>query len=390
MSIRHNVQQIGKTDPLQLMLSFEKLRKKATELDHLKDFYAALEGIAEATDNEKKLLELTGSILNASEKDKEALTVAHEGFIDTIREAAKAAKDFTTNILFNIRSSKGRVIKLKVMHHEVTKASGHASVEMPLKALGVLRTSSAMVRSTTELKTRTKAFCTVANKTIDFFESIEKVVAKDFKKTVEELKSEPRSINPAIKEALIDSFTVNMPEAIKSTFVDTGNTIKEGYRIAQYYGTLGGHTLHVRFAKKFIGLSKQKVITAQALSEYLDTLTVDYELLESLDKTTNVTVNLTDVLDILDMVETMLEKIEKYSDSKKSFYSVYEYIQMQEYLKEDSQASSDALDIAKNTNELLSSDIPVVIDSYSKVLHGLLTTCYSMLLSGEWYEQKFI
>ena len=68
---------------------------------------------------------MAGDLLKADSDKSRNISLVQESLLDNIRDAAKQAKDFTTTLMFNIRSSKGRVTKLKVMHQEVTKASGH-------------------------------------------------------------------------------------------------------------------------------------------------------------------------------------------------------------------------------------------------------------------------
>lgn len=390
MATRFNIHKLGVNDTKSLRAAFEKLNKDSTHLDHLLDYYAALESIESPCSHEKQLLCLSAEMLHANGSKQDNLTIARESLLDSIRDAAKQAKDFANTLVFNIRSSKGRVTKLKVMHHEVAKASGHESVQMQLKALGVLRTSSSVVTNTSELKSRMKKFSTNVNTCLDIFDRLEKQVQTDFKKTALALKDKPQAIELHLKASLVDTFTEELPSKMKAVVSDVGNTVKEGYRINQYYSTLCGHTLHVKYAKRYTNLSKQKLISSQALAEYLDSLRIDYEMLEALDKQITVDVKLTDVLDLLDMSEELIDKIEKYNDSRKPFYTVYESLQISGLFNEDSQEASDAISITKNINQIVHSDIPAIVDSYSKILHSMLTSCYSMLLSSEWYEQKNI
>jgi hypothetical protein len=146
----------------------------------------------------------------------------------------------------------------------------------------------------------------------------------------------------------------------------------------------------VRYGKKYLNLSKQKTISAQLLCEYLESLRIDYEMMDALDKQQTIDVNLSDIIDLLDMSETLIDKIEEYNSSRKPFYTLYESLQFSGLFSEDDQATSDAINIVKNVNQLFHSDIPAIVDSYSKIVHAMLTTCYSMLLSSEWYEQKNI
>lgn len=390
MTTRFNIQKPQSNDVHVLRSSFERLRQSSQRLDNIHDYYAALESIDNPSSNEKLLLGLAGDLLKADSDKTKSITVAQEGLLDNIRDAAKQAKDFTTTLMFNIRSSKGRVTKLKVMHQEVTKASGHQEVQMLLKTLGVLRTSSGVVSNTNELKTRMKKFISNVNACLDLFGSLEKQVEKDFKKVAIALKENPKAIDMHLKEALVDSFISALPSKLVANVSDVGNTAKEGYRISQYYSTLSGHTLLVKYGKKYLNLSKQKNISAQLLCEYLESLQIDYEMLDGLDKQQTIDVNLSDIIDLLDMSETLIDKIEEYNSSRKPFYTLYESLQFSGLFSEDDQATSDAINIVKNVNQLFHSDIPAIVDSYSKIVHAMLTTCYSMLLSSEWYEQKNI
>ena len=390
MTTRFNIQKPQGNDVHVLRSSFERLRQSSQRLDNIHDYYAALESIDNPSSNEKLLLGLAGDLLKADSDKTKSITVAQEGLLDNIRDAAKQAKDFTTTLMFNIRSSKGRVTKLKVMHQEVTKASGHQEVQMLLKTLGVLRTSSGVVNSTGELKTRMKKFLANVNACLDVFDSLEKQVEKDFKKVAIALKENPKTVDTHLKEALVDSFISTLPSKLVANVSDVGNTAKEGYRISQYYSTLSGHTLVVRYGKKYLNLSKQKTISTQLFCEYLESLRIDYEMMDALDKQQTMDVNLSDIIDLLDMSETLIDKIEEYNTSRKPFYTLYESLQFSGLFSEDDQATSDAINIVKNVNQLFHGDIPAIVDSYSKIVHAMLTTCYSMLLSSEWYEQKNI
>ena len=390
MTTRFNIQKPQSNDVHVLRNSFERLRQSSQRLDNVHDYYVALESIDNPSSNEKLLLGLAGDLLKADSDKTKSITMAQEGLLDNIRDAAKQAKDFTTTLMFNIRSSKGRVTKLKVMHQEVTKASGHQEVQMLLKTLGVLRTSSGVVNNTSELKTRMKKFLANVNVCLDVFDSLEKQVEKDFKKVAIALKENPKTVDTHLKEALVDSFISTLPSKLVANVSDVGNTAKEGYRISQYYNTLSGHTLLVKYGKKYLNLSKQKTISAQLLCEYLESLRIDYEMMDALDKQQTMDVNLSDIIDLLDMSETLIDKIEEYNSSRKPFYTLYESLQFSGLFSEDDQATSDAINIVKNVNQLFHSDIPAIVDSYSKIVHAMLTTCYSMLLSSEWYEQKNI
>ena len=390
MTTRFNIQKPQSNDVHVLRSSFERLRQSSQRLDNVHDYYAALESIDNPSSNEKLLLSLAGDLLKADSDKTKSITMAQEGLLDNIRDAAKQAKDFTTTLMFNIRSSKGRVTKLKVMHQEVTKASGHQEVQMLLKTLGVLRTSSGVVNNTSELKTRMKKFIANVNVCLDLFGSLEKQVEKDFKKVAIALKENPKAIDAHLKEALVDSFISILPSKLEANVSDVGNTAKEGYRISQYYNTLSGHTLLVKYGKKYLNLSKQKTISAQLLCEYLESLRIDYEMMDALDKQQTMDVKLSDIIDLLDMSEALIDKIEEYNSSRKPFYTLYESLQFSGLFSEDDQATSDAINIVKNVNQLFHSDIPAIVDSYSKIVHAMLTTCYSMLLSSEWYEQKNI
>ena len=390
MTTRFNIHKLESNDVHVLRSSFERLRQSSQRLDNVHDYYAALESIDNPSSNEKLLLDLAGDLLKADSDKTKSITMAQEGLLDNIRDAAKQAKDFTTTLMFNIRSSKGRVTKLKVMHQEVTKASGHQEVQMLLKTLGVLRTSSGVVNNTSELKTRMKKFIANVNVCLDLFGSLEKQVEKDFKKVAIALKENPKAIDAHLKEALVDSFISILPSKLVANVSDVGNTAKEGYRISQYYNTLSGHTLLVKYGKKYLNLSKQKTISAQLLCEYLESLRIDYEMMDALDKQQTMDVKLSDIVDLLDMSETLIDKIEEYNSSRKPFYTSYESLQFGGLFSEDDQATSDAINIVKNVNQLFHSDIPAIVDSYSKIVHAMLTTCYSMLLSSEWYEQKNI
>lgn len=390
MTTRFNIQKPQSNDVHVLRSSFERLRQSSQRLDNVHDYYAALESIDNPSSNEKLLLGLAGDLLKTDSDKTKSIALAQEGLLDNIRDAAKQAKDFTTTLMFNIRSSKGRVTKLKVMHQEVTKASGHQEVQMLLKTLGVLRTSSGVVNNTSELKTRMKKFIANVNVCLDLFGSLEKQVEKDFKKVAIALKENPKAIDAHLKEALVDSFISILPGELVANVSDVGNTAKEGYRISQYYNTLSGHTLLVRYGKKYLNLSKQKTISAQLLCEYLESLRIDYEMLDALDKQQTIDVKLSDIVDLLDMSEALIDRIEEYNSSRKPFYTLYESLQFSGLFSEDDQATSDAINIVKNVNQLFHSDIPAIVDSYSKIVHAMLTTCYSMLLSSEWYEQKNI
>ena len=390
MTTRFNIQKPQSNDVHVLRSSFERLRQSSQRLDNVHDYYAALESIDNPSSNEKLLLSLAGDLLKADSDKTKSITMAQEGLLDNIRDAAKQAKDFTTTLMFNIRSSKGRVTKLKVMHQEVTKASGHQEVQMLLKTLGVLRTSSGVVNNTSELKTRMKKFIANVNVCLDLFGSLEKQVEKDFKKVAIALKENPKAIDAHLKEALVDSFISILPSKLEANVSDVGNTAKEGYRISQYYNTLSGHTLLVKYGKKYLNLSKQKTISAQLLCEYLESLRIDYEMMDALDKQQTIDVKLSDIVDLLDMSEALIDRIEEYNSSRKPFYTLYESLQFSGLFSEDDQATSDAINIVKNVNQLFHSDIPAIVDSYSKIVHAMLTTCYSMLLSSEWYEQKNI
>ena len=390
MTTRFNIQKPQGNDVHVLRSSFERLRQSSQRLDNVNDYYAALESIDNPTSNEKLLLSLAGDLLKADSDKTKSITMAQEGLLDNIRDAAKQAKDFTTTLMFNIRSSKGRVTKLKVMQQEVTKASGHQEVQMLLKTLGVLRTSSGVVNNTNELKTRMKKFLANVNVCLDVFDSLEKQVEKDFKKVAIALKENPKTVDTHLKEALVDSFISTLPSKLMANVSDVGNTAKEGYRISQYYSTLSGHTLVVRYGKKYLNLSKQKTISTQLFCEYLESLRIDYEMMDALDKQQTMDVNLSDIIDLLDMSETLVDKIEEYNSSRKPFYTLYESLQFSGLFSEDDQATSDAINIVKNVNQLFHSDIPAIVDSYSKIVHAMLTTCYSMLLSSEWSEQKNI
>lgn len=390
MTTRFNIQKPQSNDVHVLRSSFERLRQSSQRLDNVHDYYAALESIDNPSSNEKLLLGLAGDLLKTDSDKTKSIALAQEGLLDNIRDAAKQAKDFTTTLMFNIRSSKGRVTKLKVMHQEVTKASGHQEVQMLLKTLGVLRTSSGVVNNTSELKTRMKKFIANVNVCLDVFDSLEKQVEKDFKKVAIALKENPKAIDAHLKEALVDSFISILPGELVANVSDVGNTAKEGYRISQYYNTLSGHTLLVRYGKKYLNLSKQKTISAQLLCEYLESLRIDYEMLDALDKQQTIDVKLSDIVDLLDMSEALIDRIEEYNSSRKPFYTLYESLQFSGLFSEDDQATSDAINIVKNVNQLFHSDIPAIVDSYSKIVHAMLTTCYSMLLSSEWYEQKNI
>ena len=146
----------------------------------------------------------------------------------------------------------------------------------------------------------------------------------------------------------------------------------------------------MRYGKKYFNLSKQKTISAQLLCEYLESLRIDYEMLDALDKQQAVDVKLSDIIDLLDMSEALIDRIEEYNSSRKPFYKLNESLQFSGLFSEDDQATSDAINIVKNVNQLFHGDIPAIVDSYSKIVHAMLTTCYSMLLSSEWYEQKNI
>lgn len=390
MTTRFNIQKPQSNDVHVLRSSFERLRQSSQRLDNVHDYYAALESIDNPSSNEKLLLSLAGDLLKADSDKTKSITMAQEGLLDNIRDAAKQAKDFTTTLMFNIRSSKGRVTKLKVMHQEVTKASGHQEVQMLLKTLGVLRTSSGVVNNTSELKTRMKKFLANVNVCLDLFGSLEKQVEKDFKKVAIALKENPKAIDAHLKEALVDSFISILPSKLEANVSDVGNTAKEGYRISQYYNTLSGHTLLVKYGKKYLNLSKQKTISAQLLCEYLESLRIDYEMMDGLDKHQTMDVRVSDIVDLLDMSETLIDRIEEYNSSRKPFYTLYESLQFSGLFSEDDQATSDAINIVKNVNQLFHGDIPAIVDSYSKIVHAMLTTCYSMLLSSEWYEQKNI
>lgn len=390
MTTRFNIQKPQSNDVHVLRSSFERLRQSSQRLDNVHDYYAALESIDNPSSNEKLLLGLAGDLLKTDSDKTKSIALAQEGLLDNIRDAAKQAKDFTTTLMFNIRSSKGRVTKLKVMHQEVTKASGHQEVQMLLKTLGVLRTSSGVVNNTSELKTRMKKFIANVNVCLDVFDSLEKQVEKDFKKVAIALKENPKAIDAHLKEALVDSFISILPGELVANVSDVGNTAKEGYRISQYYNTLSGHTLLVRYGKKYLNLSKQKTISAQLLCEYLESLRIDYEMMDALDKQQTIDVKLSDIVDLLDMSEALIDRIEEYNSSRKPFYTLYESLQFSGLFSEDDQATSDAINIVKNVNQLFHSDIPAIVDSYSKIVHAMLTTCYSMLLSSEWYEQKNI
>ena len=70
-------------------------------------------------------------------------------------------------------------------------------------------------------------------------------------------------------------------------------------------------------------LVNKKTISAQLLCEYLESLRIDYEMLDGLDKQQTIDVKLSDIVDLLDMSEALIDRIEEYNHLVNLLYAVW-------------------------------------------------------------------